>query len=267
MMSPKFDPVMEKILHRFIKDYFASSGASGLIIGLSGGLDSTVVLKLSADAIGAEKIKGLLLPDKSTPKVNMEQVREYCAGLGVDIEEIDITSHVEALLNLHPSDSRMIEGNVKARARMIHLFHYAGMESRLVVGTSNKSELLTGYFTKYGDGAADISPIGDLYKTQVRELAGQIGVPSHFIDKKPSGDLWHGQTDEDELGITYETLDRILHGIELGLDDDTIVQRTGLGLDEVQHVRKLVERSIHKRRLGLIPKLGLRTIGLDWREA
>ena len=140
------------------------------------------------------------------------------------------------------------------------------MENRLVMGTSNKSELLTGYYTKYGDGAADISPIGDLYKTQVRELAREIGVPVHFIDKTPSGDLWEGQSDEGELGITYAALDRILSGIEMGLDDNSIIKRTGEAHDTVLHVRGLIKRSVHKRRLGLIPKIGLRTVGLDWRE-
>ncbi len=266
MMVPAYKPEFEQILHRFIKDYFASSGASGVIIGLSGGLDSTVILKLCVDSIGPDKIKGLLLPEKSTPASNMDEIRDYATTLNVATKDIEITEIVQLINRDHPTDSSTILGNLKARTRMQLLFHYAGMENRLVMGTSNKSELLTGYYTKYGDGAADISPIGDLYKTQVRELARKIGVPAHFIDKTPSGDLWDGQSDEDELGISYEVLDRILLGIEMGLDDNSIIRRTRETENTILHVRALVKRSVHKRRLGLIPKIGLRTVGLDWRE-
>ncbi len=266
-MKPVYKPEMRIILNRFITDYFSTSGAEGVIIGLSGGLDSTVILKICVDSLGAEKVKGLLLPESSTPSENMSQIERYANELGVETETIDISNIVNELADTHPQKTQMSLANLKSRARMVILFHHAGIEKRLVMGTSNKSELLTGYYTKYGDGASDISPIADLYKTQVRELAREIGVPVHFIDKTPSGDLWGGQSDEDELGITYDVLDCILLGIEMGLGDDDIIRRTEKTAEQVSHVRGLVKRSIHKRRLGLIPKIGLRTVGLDWREA
>ena len=266
-MKPIYKPEMRMILDRFIRDYFSSSRASGVMIGLSGGLDSTVILKLCVDCLGAEKVKGLLLPESSTPSENMSQIEAYASELGIETETIDISDIVGKMGDAHTQETQMALGNLKSRARMVILFHHAGIEKRLVMGTSNKSELLTGYYTKYGDGAADISPIADLYKTQVRYLAREIGVPAHFIDRTPSGDLWGGQSDEDELGITYEALDCILLGIEMGLKDDDIMKRTAKIREEVTHVRELVKNSIHKRRLGLIPKIGLRTVGLDWREA
>ena len=147
------------------------------------------------------------------------------------------------------------------------LYHLARERNLLVLGTSNKSEFLTGYFTKWGDGASDLCPIGDLYKTQVRILAARIGLPEKIIERVPSGDLWDGQSDEAELGIDYETLDRILMGIELGMADADIMKGAEVDASQVNHVRKLVARSVHKRRLGLVPKLGARSIGQDWRES
>jgi NAD+ synthase len=157
-------------------------------------------------------------------------------------------------------------GNVKARARMTVLYYHGQIRSYLVMGTGNKSELLMGYFTKYGDGGVDYLPLGDLYKTQVRGLAADIDLPQAFIDKPPSANLLPGQTDEDDLGIAYEDLDRILLGIEIGMDDDEIAERTELPTTEVARVRGVVHATKHKRRIPLAPKLGIRTIGWDWRE-
>ncbi|MEM4589503.1 MAG: NAD(+) synthase, partial [Thermoplasmata archaeon] len=134
------------------------------------------------------------------------------------------------------------------------------------IGASNKSELLTGYFTKYGDGASDIMPIGDLYKTQVRLLAKKVGLPDKIINKIPTAGLWKGQTDEDELGIDYATLDKILFGIELLMDDETISKETSINIERIRKVREMVENTKHKRILIYIPKLGVRTVGLDFRE-
>ena len=134
------------------------------------------------------------------------------------------------------------------------------------MGTSNKSELLTGYFTKFGDGGADFSPIGDLYKTQIIELAKAIDIPENIIGKPPSAGVAQGQTDENELGITYRDLDRILLGIELKLDIKEIAKRTGIKENEVSRIQEMVNRTVHKRKMPLIPKLGIRTLGSDWRE-
>jgi NAD+ synthase len=137
---------------------------------------------------------------------------------------------------------------------------------RIVMGTSNKSEMLVGYYTKFGDGGADFCPIGDLYKTQVRELGERIGVPEHIIAKVPTAGLWKGQTDEGELGISYEELDDILYGFELNLSEEEIAKRTGLETSKLERVWRMHRQSVHKRKMPLIPKLGVRTIGLDWRE-
>src|SRR6266704_2743434 len=157
-------------------------------------------------------------------------------------------------------------GNLRARARMIVLYFIANTEGRIVMGTGNKSELLTGYFTLFGDGAADFLPIGDLYKTQVREMARYLALPPEIVEKVPTAGLWPGQTDEGELGISYDELDRILLGIELQLEPEAIAQKAGVPLDHIAYVQKLVTSTVHKRKMPLIPKVGARTIGLDWRE-
>ena len=149
---------------------------------------------------------------------------------------------------------------------MVVEYHFANSESRLVVGTSNKSELLVGYFTKFGDGGADLEPIGDLYKTEVRSLAKEIGVPDRIIRKVPTAGLWKGQTDEGEMGVKYETLDAILLGIELGLDEKKIAERAETSMREVQRISRMVRLSSHKRKFQPAAKVGFRTPGLDWRE-
>jgi NAD+ synthase len=153
-----------------------------------------------------------------------------------------------------------------ARCRMAVLYHQAKLTNRLVMGTSNKSELLVGYFTKFGDGGADFCPIGDLYKTEVRQLARKIGVPEKLVQKAPSACLWEGQTDEGELGICYDDLDAVLFGIENGMELEEIARRNMIPEEKVEMVWKMHIGSVHKRKTPLVPKIGLRTIGLDWRE-
>jgi NAD+ synthase len=149
---------------------------------------------------------------------------------------------------------------------MITLYVHANLENRLIMGTSNKSELATGYFTKFGDGGVDFSPIGDLYKTQVFELARAIDIPETLIDKPPSAGLSQGQTDEGELGLSYDILDRILLGIELKMVPADIANNVGVDASEVNRIHDLVRKNVHKRKMPLIPKIGIRTFGLDWRE-
>jgi len=161
---------------------------------------------------------------------------------------------------------RVLAGNVAARVRMVILYHRAGKERRLVIGTGNKSELLTGYFTKGGDGLADFLPLGDLYKTQVRAMAAHLLVPKRILEKAPTAGLWRGQTDEGELGLSYDVLDRVLHGIELHLSPKEIAAGARVAVKTVDRVERLVASSVHKRKTPLIPKVGMRTIGLDWRE-
>lgn len=161
---------------------------------------------------------------------------------------------------------RVALGNVKARIRMIVVYALARERRRLVAGTGNKSEILLGYFTKYGDGGADLFPIGDLYKTELRALAAELGLPSAIRERPPTADLWEGQTDEGELGISYDDVDRILYGLEQLRSEAEIAAVTGFPLERVHAVVERVRRNRHKRRTPPIPKVGLRTVGIDWRD-
>ncbi len=207
------------------------------------------------------------MPEKASPKEDLGDSKELCDLEGVACKIVDITEPIEAYRRVikGPIDKKFL-ANIKARCRMIVLYHYANTEWRLVVGTSNKSELLAGYFTKFGDGGADLLPIGDLYKTEVRQLARELGLPGKLVKKVPSAGLWKGQTDEGEMGITFERLDAILLGIELGLDEKKIAQRAETDVEEVRRIAKKVRLSSHKRKFQPAAKIGFRTPGLDWRE-
>ena len=265
-LTPKFRKELVTVIEMFLRDYLEKSGRKGILVGMSGGLDSAVVAALCARAIGPERTAGIHLPDKDSPKQDEADAREHAESLGISYIAIPIDGFVESFLSLEDTDDRVRLGNIKARCRMVVLYHAAHSMDNIVAGTSNKSELLVGYFTKYGDGASDIAPIGDLYKTQVRDLAKEIGIPDRLMEKTPSAALWPGQSDEEELGISYAELDSVLLGIELGFTAEDIVERTGTELAKVHDVFERVKKSAHKRRLGLVPKLGISTVGLDWRE-
>lgn len=256
-----------KIVQVFIAERVGAAGANGIVLGLSGGIDSAVVAKLSADAIGKEKVLAILMPEKDSNPRDAKDAEELANDLGIEHKVVDISPMVDSFLSvLGEGASATAAGNIKARCRMVVLYHHSNMLGRLVAGTGNKSELLIGYFTKYGDGGTDMLPIGDLYKTQVYELARAIGIPEKLVQKVPSAGLWKGQTDEGELGMSYENLDMILHGFELGLSPEKIAERTGFALEEVVGIQERVRACAHKRSLPYIPKLGLRTLGLDWRD-
>ncbi len=256
------------IIHSFIKQKIEEAKAEGVVIGLSGGLDSAIVTKLCADALEPKRVLALIIPDTATPEEDIKDALGFATELGVEYRVIDISEMVEGfkgLLSPLELDDKAL-GNIKARCRMILLYIHANLSNKVVMGTSNKSELLTGYFTKFGDGGADFSPIGDLYKTQILELAKAIEIPENIVNKPPSASLWEGQTDESELNIQYQLLDRILMGIELRLDPKEIVKKVGVEETEVLRILDMVEKNIHKRKMPLIPKMGIRTLGLDWRE-
>ena len=252
----------------FIEQKRLDLNRDGVVIGLSGGLDSAVVAKLCADALGPGKILCLIMPESATPEVDIKDALDVAARLEVDYRVIDISDTVLAFQKLlFPMDlDSNAMGNIKARCRMITLYVHANLDNKIVIGTSNKSELLTGYFTKFGDGGVDFSPIGDLYKTQILELARAIGIPINLIEKPPSAGLSQGQTDEAELGLSYDVLDRILLGIELKLTSGDIAEKVGVDISEVERIHNLTQRNVHKRKMPLIPKIGIRTFGLDWRE-
>jgi NAD+ synthase len=266
MLRPTYREDTPRILERYIADTVEHSGAKGIVLGLSGGLDSCTVLILCARALGPKRVRCFHLPTSSTPREERRDAEAVAKKAKVRLEVVPIDAPVESLAKTVDSSDAALKGNLKARIRMVILYHYAKKHGLLVVGTGNKSELLTGYFTKFGDGASDINPLGDLYKTQVRELARAIGVPAGIIKKPPTAALWEGQTDEGELGISYEMLDRILLGMELGMEDVSIARAAEVPLAEVVRIRAMTARTVHKRRLGLIPKLGTRTVGNDWRE-
>ncbi|MGD9963285.1 MAG: NAD+ synthase [Thermoplasmata archaeon] len=257
----------EKVIELFLAERLMKAGASGYVLGVSGGIDSAVVLRLAARAVGNEHVLGLIMPEKESPDEDLRDAEELCRSEGIRYEVLDISDPVEAFKGVvggRPDKKAL--ANIKARCRMTVLYHFAATQSRLVLGTSNKSEMLVGYFTKYGDGGADLEPIGDLYKTEVRQLAGVLGIPEKIVRKAPSAGLWKGQTDEGEMGITYDMLDVILQGIEQGLSDREVAEKTGASTGEVERIREMIRRSSHKRKFPPVAKMGLRTPGLDWPE-
>ena len=266
-LVPRFREDHVGIVRSFIAHVVEESGRRGVVLGLSGGLDSALVAKLCADAIGPKRVLGMALPEGPGGQ-DRKDAEAWAKELGIGFRVLDIKRIVGTFeRSLVASRApRIARGNIRARARMIVLYYVANTEGRLVIGTGNKSEILTGYFTVAGDGACDFLPIGDLYKTQVREMARHLGLPPRIVDQTPSAGLWKGQTDEGELGITYDQLDRILLGIELQLEPEAIAEKASVPIDRVRHVEDLVASGVHKRKMPLIPKLGIRTIGLDWRE-
>ncbi len=258
------EQAMETI-HVFIQDSVRDAGNGGVVIGVSGGLDSAVVLKLAVDALGTDMVHALLMPEAEEGG-DLEDAVSLCRTLGVVHEVVPIGPIVEGFAEALGPAGPATAANLKARIRMCLLYARANEQGRVVLGTSNKSELLVGYFTKWGDGGSDYLPIGDLYKTQVRLLAAEIGIPRTFIDKPPSAGLVPGQTDEGDLGVEYEVLDRVLRGIEMRMTPEEIAAREGVPVELAVQVRDLVRNSIHKRRMPLVLKLGARTVGLDWRE-
>jgi len=266
-MVPKFREEHVPLVESFIAHQVEASGRTGVVLGLSGGVDSALVAKLCADAIGPKRVLALALPD-GEGSADLADAKGYAHELGIAFRSVDIAPLVapfERALKAGRA-GRIPRGNLRARARMIVLYFVANTEDRLVMGTGNKSELLTGYFSRWGDGGVDFLPLGDLYKTQVRAMARALGVPKMIVDKVPTAGLWRGQTDEGELGISYEDLDRVLLGIELQMEPEAIAEKTGVDLVEVRRIEALVAATAFKRKPPLIPKVGVRTIGLDWRE-
>ena len=253
-----------EIVTDFIKSYVIKSGKKGGVIGLSGGIDSAVVAVLAKNGLGEKNIQFLILPDSNSQESDIKDAMTIAGNSPCKIIEIDsIVSALTRELKIDEGDKILI-GNIKARTRMIILYSYASMLNYLVIGTGNKSELLTGYFTKYGDGGADLLPIGDLYKTEVFEIAKKINIPVNIINKAPTAGLWPGQKDEEELGIDYRSLDMILYGLEHLDSISDISRKAGVDLDTVKKIQEMVMRSWHKRNLPPVLKLSYRTVGVDW---
>ena len=239
----------------FIDEKMNESQTSGVVIGLSGGLDSSTTAYLCAKTIKNDHILGIIMPTVTTPPNDVEDAIIVAEDLGIEYEIIHVDDLIAPFTDLcihtrgkRNSDHRDIaNANLKARIRMMILYYHANDLNRLVVGTGNRTELLVGYFTKYGDGGVDILPIGDLYKTEVRMLASEIGVPTEIINKPPTAGLWAGQTDEEELGITYELLDKILYlMVDKKFNDNEVAQKLGLPLTEVLRIKMKINNSQHK---------------------
>jgi len=255
-------------LERFLTTHLEEAGARCLVVGMSGGLDSSVTAALCARALGGRQVLGLGLPEKETRNLRgLEDARSVVSKYRIRFKVIDITSIVETSRNvLGAKVARGIPwGNVKARLRAMVLYYFANAERGLVVGTGDKSEIMLGYFTKFGDGACDVLPLADLYKTSVRNLARHLGIPESIRVKASSPELWPRQTAERELGLSYEKLDRILWGLERWMMPEEIAKETGLKVALVRRVRERWLKSEHKRRPPLVMKLGYRTAGDDLR--
>ncbi len=258
-----------KMIVEFLRQEVRRVGLTQGIIGLSGGVDSSLVAFLTAEALGRENVHGILMPYRTSHPSSLADAQEVAQQLRIDTRVIDITPMVEPYLTEHidsagdaGNDRR--RGNVMARMRMIVLYDQSEVFRGLVIGTSNKTEALLGYTTLFGDNAAAVQPIADLYKAQVRQLARAVGVPEHIIAKAPSADLWQGQTDEGELGFTYDEADAILYHLvdERRRVDDVV----SLGFDArvVRRIVELIERNQFKRVTPLIAKVSARTIGVDF---
>ncbi|MCS7121830.1 MAG: NAD+ synthase [Archaeoglobaceae archaeon] len=236
-----------KRIEEFIREKVRNANAKGVVFGLSGGVDSTVVAYLCKRALKKDEILALIMPEEGvTSKEDLEDAVFVAETLEIKYKIIEISDFVKMLVEKLGEGRRMSVANLKPRIRMIMNYYYANELNYLVVGTSNKSEIMIGYFTKFGDGAADFMPIGDLYKTEVWELAKFLGVPEKIIRKKPTAGLWVGQTDEDEIGMSYFELDEILKAIERG------EKRCD---EKFKKVEKMIKNSQHKRSFPEILKL------------
>ena len=253
-----------KILVMFLRDAVTKVGFERAILNLSGGIDSALVAFLVAEAVGPENVLALRLPYKSSSQDSLDDAQAVIDALGVRSDTIEITEMVDPLLARFPDASNLRKGNIMARMRMVVLYDQSVAFRALPIGTSNKTETLLGYTTIYGDNAAGVQPIADLYKAQVRQLSRALGVPSSVIDKPPSADLWAGQTDEDELGFTYDLADQVLY---LLVDERyTVEEAIAEGFDRkfVEKIWRQVRINHYKRTMPNVAKLSRRSIGHDF---
>lgn len=257
----------ESTIRQFLAAHSLPPASEGVVVGLSGGIDSALCARLARDALGPDRVLGVLLPAAGFPEDLQRETERYADDLGIAHRTVPLSGLSEAFRTALPDvTDRITRGNTVARLRMAVLYALARDHHRLVMGTGNKSELLQGYFTKYGDGGVDLLPIGDLYKTQVRALAEALELPSAIRERPPSAGFWEGQTDEEELGTSYVDLDRVLFGLEQLYGPEEIHERTGIPLDSVHRITERLTLTRHKRRSPPVAKVGWRTVGLDWRE-
>ena len=257
--------LLRRVLVAFIRDEVHKVGARRAVLGLSGGVDSALVAFLAAEALAPENVWGILMPYRTSDPQSAKDAELVRRETGIDSRRIDISAQIDAYFERDPEASQVRRGNKMARERMSILYDQSAELGALVLGTSNKTELFLGYGTIHGDLASAINPIGDLYKTQVWALAAAMGVPQRIIDKKPTADLWAGQTDEAELGFSYTDVDELLHFmIERRYRHDELLE-LGFAPEFVAGVEERVARSQYKRRMPLIAKISGRSITHDFR--
>jgi NAD+ synthase len=256
--------VARRVIGQFIRGQLRQAGFDRLVLGLSGGIDSALVAYLSAEAIGPERLLCVLMPYRTSSEASVADARSVVDALGAASELVDISPMVDGYFASDPDATPLRRGNFMARQRMAVLYDRSVTWGGLVIGTGNKTESLIGYTTQFGDNASAFNPIGDLYKSQVRQVSLDIGVPEAIIRKAPSADLWPGQTDETEAGFTYPELDRLLFWrIDKRRSVDEMVE---LGFDRamVERVDRMVAGAEFKRQVPPIAKLGPRTAGVDY---
>jgi NAD+ synthase len=249
----------------FVASVVGDAGAEGAVIGLSGGIDSTLTAHLAVEALGADAVRGLVMPSEANTDENMSDAERVAEDLGIEYDVVAVQPIVEAFEAAYPVDDPLEErvesdplrtalGNVAVRTRGVLNYFVGNAENRIVLGTGNRSETLTGYFTKYGDQAVDCNPIGNLYKYQVRQLAAHLGVPEDLVEKPPSAEMWTGQTDEGEMGLTYDALDAILMlHVDGPFSRSATVETLGVPESAVDRVVDLYEASEHKRHMPPAP--------------
>ncbi|GAB7014117.1 NAD+ synthase [Halolamina salina] len=246
----------------FIRDTVDAAGAEGAVLGLSGGIDSTLTAYLAVEALGEDGLHGLTMPARVSDEELMSDAEAVAESLGIPYDVIEIEPIAETFDEAYPEgiEDKTAAGNVRVRTRAVLNYYVANTENRIVLGTGNRSEAMTGYFTKYGDQAVDCNPIGDLYKQQVRQLAAHVGVPHELVMQTPTAEMWEGQTDEEEMGLNYDHLDAVL---ALHVDGPlskaaTVRYVDGVTEEHVERVEELVEGSAHKRSMPPSPELSVR---------
>ena len=255
---------VETVLTKFIHAELSKFGFKNGILGLSGGIDSAVSTSLSVRALGAEHVIALLMPYGETFPQDVRDAESLAGDLGIRVETIDIAPSVDAYYARFPTENRLLRGNKMARERMSVLYDFSEREKALIIGTSNKTELLLGYGTLHGDMACAINPLGDLYKTQVRALGKHLGIPERILSKAPTAGLWDGQTDEQELGLSYAEIDDILyHLVDKRIPRDELIAQ-GYEAAKMDKLIGMIKRFEFKRRMPPIAKISERTVGHDF---
>lgn len=242
-------------LVEFLRESFKKVGFSKAVLGLSGGIDSALVAYLLRDALGKENVLAIMMPYKSSNPDSLNHAKLVIEDLGINSKTIEITDMIDAYFKNEKEATSLRMGNKMARERMSILFDYSSKENALVVGTSNKTEIYLGYSTQFGDSACALNPIGDLYKTNIWDLSRYLKIPNELIEKKPSADLWEGQTDEQEMGLTYKEADQVLYRM---LEENKKVEEVlaeGFNKDLVDNILRRMNRSEYKRRMPLIAKI------------